>query len=144
MTKALLCALNPEVAAQPYLLTGQMLRVMTGTGRRYAVPPGETVQETAERFGLSEERLRESNPEISKVKDWGGCCIQIPQAGGNHRKDGGEYGYRELIRDIQRLKARYSCVESGEIGTSVMGKTLPCANRARPPPYSCQCIGSRQ
>jgi g-D-glutamyl-meso-diaminopimelate peptidase len=104
MTKALLCALNPEAAAQPYLLAGQMLRVVPGTGRRYAVPPGETVQETAERFGLSEDQLRERNPEISKVKDWGGCCIYIPQAGGKTIVNiEGEYGYRELIRDIQRL-----------------------------------------
>lgn len=37
----------------------------------------------------------------------------------------GEYGYRELMKDIQRLEARYSCIQSGSIGTSVMGKELP-------------------
>lgn len=126
MTKELLCALNPEAAAQPYLLKGQMLRVMPGTGRRYAVPPGETVRETAQRFGLTENQLREKNPEIAKMTDWGGCCIDIPEADGKSMVNiEGEYGYRELLRDIQRLETRYSCVESGSIGTSVMGKTLP-------------------
>lgn len=126
MTEELLCALNPEAAAQPYLLAGQMLRVLPGTGRRYAVPPGESVHQTAQRFGLTEYQLREKNPELAGIQDWSGCCIHIPEAGGDSIVNiKGEYGYRELMKDIQRLEARYSCINSGSIGTSVMGKELP-------------------
>uniref|UniRef100_UPI00403F7DB6 M14 family metallopeptidase n=1 Tax=Paenibacillus sp. FSL R5-0519 TaxID=2921648 RepID=UPI00403F7DB6 len=126
MTRELLAALNPEAAAQPYLLAGQMLRVVPGTGRRYAVPPGERVGEIAGRFGLEEEALRQANPEITNITDWVGRCIHIPASNGKTIvKIQGEYGYRELIKDIDKLAKRYPFIEMGSIGTSVMGKSLP-------------------
>ncbi|WP_315370700.1 LysM domain-containing protein, partial [Paenibacillus xylanexedens] len=124
MTKELLAALNPEVASQPYLLAGQMLRIVPGTGRRYAVPPGESVGEIAGRFGLDEEVLRQANPEITNITDWVGRCIHIPASDGKTIvKIQGEYGYRELIRDLDKLENQYPFIETGSIGTSVMGKS---------------------
>ncbi|WP_339261370.1 M14 family metallopeptidase [Paenibacillus sp. FSL R5-0713] len=125
MTRELLAALNPEAAAQPYLLAGQMLRIVPGTGRRYAVPPGERVGEIAGRFGLEEEALRQANPEITNITDWVGRCIHIPVSNGKTIvKIQGEYGYRELIKDINKLEHQYPFIETGSIGTSVMGKSL--------------------
>ena len=126
MTKGLLAALNPEAAAQPYLLAGQMLRILPGTGRRYAVQPGENVGWIAERFGLNETELREANPEFANVEDWCGRCIHIPDSNGKTIvRLKGEYGYRELSRDIVLLEKKYPFISTGSIGTSVMGKALP-------------------
>ncbi|CAM2997703.1 M14 family metallopeptidase [Paenibacillus taichungensis] len=126
MTKELLAALNPEAASQPYLLTGQMLRITPGTGRRYAVQPGEKVAVIALRFGLNEEELREANPEIANIPDWCGRCIHIPDSNGKTIvKLQGEYGYREMSRDIGLLEKKYPFIEIGSIGSSVMGKALP-------------------
>ena len=103
-----------------------MLRIVPGTGRRYAVPPGESVGEIAGRFGLDEEVLRQANPEITNITDWVGRCIHIPASDGKTIvKIQGEYGYRELIRDLDKLENQYPFIETGSIGTSVMGKSLP-------------------
>lgn len=125
MTNELLAGLNPEAASQPYLLAGQMLRILPGTGRRYAVQPGEHVSTIAARFGLSEDELRHFNPEITNVSDWCGRCIHIPESGGKAIvRLKGEYGFRELHRDIALLNKQFPFVETGSIGTSVMGKPL--------------------
>ncbi|MGR6542999.1 M14 family metallopeptidase [Paenibacillus tundrae] len=125
MTSELLAALNPEATSQPYLLAGQMLRILPGTGRRYAVQPGEHVGTIAARFGLSEDELRKGNPEITNVSDWCGRCIHIPESGGKAIvRLKGEYGFRELHRDIALLSSHFPFVETGSIGTSVMGKPL--------------------
>ncbi|MFS0869969.1 M14 family metallopeptidase [Paenibacillus xylanilyticus] len=126
MTRELLAALNPEAAAQPYLLAGQMLRILPGTGRRYAVQPGESVGLIAERFDLNEEELREANPEFANVADWSGRCIHIPDSNGKTIvRLQGEYGYRQMNRDIVKLVKQYPFITTGSIGTSVMGKSLP-------------------
>lgn len=126
MTREHLAALNPEAAAQPYLLAGQMLRITPGTGRRYAVQAGETASRIAKRFGMTEDELRNANADIAEMDDWCGHCIHIPDATGQTIiRIQGEYGYRNMNRDIQELEKRYPFIHTGTIGTSVMGKPLP-------------------
>jgi g-D-glutamyl-meso-diaminopimelate peptidase len=116
---------NPWSSDQPYLFPGQILFLPSTPRRRYEIQPGDTLEKVTEQFSISEQALEEMNPGISFDRFPTGLvlvlpsplimCIVEPQ---------GEYGYKEMMEDIDDLLVKYRFIEAKEIGKSVMSKSL--------------------
>ncbi|WP_438349733.1 M14 family zinc carboxypeptidase [Paenibacillus sp. FA6] len=116
---------NPWSSDQPYLIPGQILFLPSTPRRRYEIQSGDSLKRVAEQFAVNEQTLVEMNPGISHDRFPTGrvlvlpspeCkCIVEPQ---------GEYGYKEMMEDMEELLDKYKFIEAKEIGHSVMGKSL--------------------
>lgn len=126
LTADTLIADNPWVAAQPYLINGQVLYIRPSTERQYVIQSGEYLRQIAKQFGVELDELRRANPELAEHHFVEGKIIVIPDGCQNRIvRLRGEYGYEDLKEDLAALALRYPFIEVGSIGTSVMGKAIP-------------------
>lgn len=122
---ALLCA-NPQIGDEQFVVPGEMLYIPDHKRRMYVVGSGETFQDIADRFGIGMEELLSANPELEKERPLPGNQMAIPAC--KETAIHGlptEYGYLELLEDIETCKAAYPFLQVEIIGYSVMGKEIP-------------------
>lgn len=121
-----LTSMNPGIKETEYLVPGEVIQIARQTNREYVVQPKETPLVIARRFGIPLEKLIEVNDGIDMKQLRPGSKIDLPAGIQNRivRMDL-EYGYKELLEDLDQFKQRYSFVEETCIGRSVMGKKIP-------------------
>ncbi|MEB3100283.1 M14 family zinc carboxypeptidase [Ferviditalea candida] len=122
---ALLCA-NPQIGDDQVVVPGEMLHIPENKRRMYAAGNGDTWKDIADRFGVGMEELLSANPDQEREEPLPGQQIAIPSRKGTaiHGSQT-EYGYLELLEDIERFKAAYPFVQAEIIGYSVMGREIP-------------------
>lgn len=89
----------------------------------YTVRSGDTIYNIAKRYNTSLNAIIIANPEINPNLIHIGQQIVVPYDIEVVFTDI-DYTYEILERDIEGLKARYPFLETGSIGTSVLGKNL--------------------
>lgn len=125
---------NPWAAQQPYLQQGQMLYLPTSLRRRYVIQEHDTFDSIAGTFRFRKEALEELNPGLSANHLPQGKTIVLPATTHKHWiRLSGEYGPRDLERDIQEMQLHYPAIEWSIIGRSVMGKPIYAAKIGRGP-----------
>ncbi len=105
---------NTWRAMEPFLLGYDM----------YTIRPGDTLYAIAQKFGTRLMLITTANPGVNPQKLTAGQRIVVPFDFEVVDTNIG-YTYAVLKRDVQGLKARYPFIETGTIGTSVLGKKLP-------------------
>lgn len=89
----------------------------------YTVRPGDTLYMIAKNYGTSLPLLIAANPGINAGSLQVAWRITVPYRFDVVDTDIG-YTYAVLQRDVQGLKARYPFIETGTVGSSVLGKNL--------------------
>lgn len=89
----------------------------------YVVRPGDTFYSIAQKFYTLPELIIAANPDQSVYNLTIGQRIVVPY-GMDVVDTNINYTYDVLSRDIQGLKARYPFIETGSIGSSVLGRNL--------------------
>lgn len=89
----------------------------------YTVKPGDTLYNISKKYNTSLNSIITANPKINPDLIYVGEQIVVP-----YNIDvvftNIDYTYEILERDIEGLKVRYPFLETGSIGTSVLGKNL--------------------
>ncbi|MCR8631052.1 M14 family metallopeptidase [Paenibacillus radicis (ex Xue et al. 2023)] len=122
-----LYSLNPQLMEQGYVYPGQVLQIPPPAVSLYVIQAGDTTLfELACRLAISLESLVAANPQVDPDKLPIGQTIVLP-----HNKKtsiiqtNSEYGYKELIEDLELLSKRYPFLQMGSIGSSVLGRSIP-------------------
>lgn len=116
---------NPWSAKQPYLIPGQMLFLPSSPRRRYEIQTRDTIQSVSEAFSVTEQALEQLNPGISQDFFPVGRILVLPTSQPKYIVEPqGEYGYHDMVKDIEQLTDKYACIEATTIGESVLGKSL--------------------
>ncbi|WP_429367793.1 M14 family zinc carboxypeptidase [Paenibacillus sp. DS2015] len=116
---------NPWSAQQPYLIPGQILFLPSSPRRRYEIQTGDSIESVSAAFSVSEEGLEQLNPGISRDRFPVGRTLVLPASESKYVVEPqGEYGYHDMLKDIQYLTSTYSCIKTTSIGESVLGKSL--------------------
>ena len=89
----------------------------------YSVKSGDNVYDIANEYKTSIERIIVSNPNINMYRMRPGAKIIVPVR--NVVDTQVSYSSEILEKDIQNLKLIYPFLEVGEIGKSVLNKSLP-------------------
>ena len=89
----------------------------------YSVKPGDNVYDIANEYKTSVERIIVSNPNINIYSMRPGAEIIVPV--GNVVNTQVSYSSEILEKNIRNLKLIYPFLEVGEIGKSVLNKSLP-------------------
>lgn len=89
----------------------------------YVVRPGDTFYSISQKFYTTPERIITANPDQEVQNLTIGQRIIVPY-GMDVVDTNINYTYDVLARDIQGLKARYPFLETGSIGSSVLGRNL--------------------
>lgn len=125
---------NPWAAQQPYLQQGQMLYLPTSLRRRYVIQEHDTFDSIAATFRFRKESSGRAEPRLSANHLPQGKTIVLPATTHKHWiRLSGEYGPRDLERDIQEMQLHYPAIEWSIIGRSVMGKPIYAAKIGRGP-----------
>lgn len=123
---AALYGTNPQLREGQYIYPGQVLQIPTRTAQSYVIQAGDSFYQIARRFNVSLEELQAANPGVDPQRLRIGQTIVIPVGLGERIVDTAhEYGYVELMQDIQALTGKYPFLETGSIGQSVLGKNIP-------------------
>lgn len=89
----------------------------------YVIQPGDTFYGIARKFGADPSLVAAANPEQAPDSLVPGARIVVPYGYDVVATDT-DYTYEVLMRNIQGLKMRYPFLAVGNIGASVLGKTL--------------------
>lgn len=117
---------NPQISGQQYIYPGQLLQIPAPAARTYVVQPGDSFYLIARKFSLPLDQLIEANPGVDPQRLYIGQTIVLPQGSSLNIVDTtNEYGYAEMMEDIDLLKQAYPFLETGTIGTSVLGCSIP-------------------
>ncbi|NOU98000.1 LysM peptidoglycan-binding domain-containing protein [Paenibacillus sp. LMG 31456] len=122
-----LYSLNPQLMEQGYISPGLVLQIPPPSAPLYLIQAGDTTFfEIACRLGILLEDLVAANPKADPESLQIGQTLVLPY---NKRKSivhtDSEYGYTELIVDLEMLRQRYPFLVTGSIGDSVLGKSIP-------------------
>ena len=90
----------------------------------YFVQPGDTLYAIARKYGARLPLLLAANPGVDPQRLSVGQRIVVPYNFDVVDTNIG-YTWAVMMRDVQGLKARYPFIETGFIGSSVLGKELP-------------------
>ncbi len=90
----------------------------------YFVQPGDTLYAIARKYGARLPLLLAANPGVDPQRLSVGQRIVVPYSFDVVDTTIG-YTWAVMMRDVQGLKARYPFIETGTIGSSVLGKELP-------------------
>lgn len=128
---ALLSA-NPGLDPNRYLIPGQVIQIPERTAQYYVIQAGDTLFDIARRFNIRLSDVMAANPGINPDRLQIGQTIVLPSGQGQVIVDtSGDYGYQELVADLEALQQAYTVVEVYSIGTSVMGKSIPAIRLGR-------------
>ncbi|HYF77054.1 MAG TPA: LysM peptidoglycan-binding domain-containing protein [Symbiobacteriaceae bacterium] len=121
-----LAAANPQVENPAAIRPGQVLYIPSRPSQQYIVQPGDSLYRIARNFGVSVAQLQAANPGLDPMRLQIGQRINIPAAAAREivipRED---YGYDEMMDDLDRLQARYPFISVSTIGESVLGRPIP-------------------
>ncbi|TVY06682.1 M14 family metallopeptidase [Paenibacillus cremeus] len=96
------------------------------SSRRHLVQAGETLAVIAGRYNLALAELTAANPGIDPRRLRIGQAVMIPDRPAEAVvKTTGKYGYAEMVRDLDALKAAYPFLIMDSIGHSAAGRTIP-------------------
>ncbi|BBH19109.1 peptidase M14 [Paenibacillus baekrokdamisoli] len=120
-----LLATNPQIDVSSQLIPGLVLFIPSHAGTMYCVQQGDTFLRLASLFSMSLAALLAANPFLDPKQLVPGQLLAIP-LGGYHRivDARAEYGYKELLQDMDALELEYPFLERVCIGQSVMGKPI--------------------
>ena len=90
---------------------------------RYTIRPGDTLYRIAQRYYTTVNAISTANPGINPANLTVGQTLTVPYGIDVVFTDI-DYTYEIMERDIQGLQARYPFLETGTIGTSVLGRNL--------------------
>lgn len=123
---AAMIAANPQVEDPAWIRPGQVLYVPQRPAQQYVVQPGDTLYKIALNFGTTVQELRRANPAVRPENLRIGQVLTIPPAAdGQIVRPREDYGYDEMIQDLDRLLRRYPFLERVDIGESVLGRPIP-------------------
>jgi len=125
-TVTAILALNPQIEDPNYIVPGQIIVLPSRPYRQYVIQPGDTLYRIAQLFGVTVEAIIEANPGIDPQSLQVARIINIPDAPSQQivvpRED---YGYDEMMADLELLSQRYPFLGIETIGTSVLGRPIP-------------------
>jgi len=125
-TVTAILAINPQIEDPAYIVPGQVIYLPLRSYRQYVVQPGDTLYRIGQMFGVSVAAIMAANPGIDPQALQVGRIINIPDASPQQivvpRED---YGYDEMMADLEALQQRYPFLEVQFIGTSVLGRPIP-------------------
>lgn len=129
-----LLASNPQVTASCSLIPGEILLIPAGFNRRYVLQAGDTWERLALGFGVPVSQLRQANLHVTGEPLPAGEPILIPRASsGKIVIPRDDYGYDEMMEDLERLCEAYPFLEVVPIGRSVMGRSIPAVRIGKGP-----------
>ncbi|BCJ86969.1 M14 family metallopeptidase [Effusibacillus dendaii] len=124
-----LLAANPQLGNPSILVPGQILYVPRRSWQLYVIQPGDTLYKIGRKFGVTVAQLQSVNPgidpnrlqigEVINIPDTLPATIVVPRE---------DYGYDEMMADLQTLQSRFSFVNQEMIGESVLGRPIPVVN----------------
>lgn len=122
-----LLAANPQVSNPNLIRPGLVIYIPRRPAQQYIVQPGDTLWRIARNFGITVEALQQANPDVNPYNLQVGRTLNLPELNETQeivipRED---YGYDEMLADLQRLQQRYPFIETGAIGESVLGRSIP-------------------
>lgn len=119
-------AANPQITNPNLIVPGQIIYIPYRTMNQYVIQPGDSLYKIAQAFGVELEALIAANPGIEPQNLQVGQVLNIPDPPPKDtvipRED---YGYDEMMQDIQALQARYPFIQVQTIGSSVQGRSIP-------------------
>lgn len=121
-----LLAANPQLADPALIVPGEIIYIPRRAMRQYVVQPGDTLYKIARSFGVSVSQLQAANPGVVATQLPIGQVLVIPEPPLREivipRED---YGYDEMMADLDALVRRYPFIEVSSIGRSVLGRSIP-------------------
>lgn len=122
-----LAAANPQVEDPNIIWPGMVLYIPPRPPQQYIVQPGDTLWAIAQAFGTTVAALMQANPGIDPYRLRIGQRLVIPAVNSGQaiivpRED---YGYDEMMADLERLRQRYPFIGVSSIGRSVLGREIP-------------------
>ncbi|WP_068773656.1 M14 family metallopeptidase [Paenibacillus sp. FJAT-26967] len=121
-----LTVVNPQLSPDEYVVPGQVILIPPRLDHQYITQSGDTWEKVSQRFGMTVQELQDANSWLDTIHLRTGVTIDLPPAGSLAlvRTDQ-EYGYSELLTDLDKLKERYPFLKEVCIGTSVLGRKIP-------------------
>ncbi|WP_126428482.1 LysM peptidoglycan-binding domain-containing protein [Brevibacillus marinus] len=121
-----LLAANPQLVDPASIVPGEIIFIPRRAMRQYVVQPGDTLYKIARSFGVSVSQLQAANPGVVATQLQVGQVLAIPEPTQREivipRED---YGYDEMMADLDALARRYPFIEVTSIGRSVLGRSIP-------------------
>ncbi|MBO8163344.1 MAG: LysM peptidoglycan-binding domain-containing protein [Brevibacillus sp.] len=121
-----LLAANPQIENPSQIVPGEIVYIPRRTMRQYVVQPGDTLYRIARSFDISLQRLIEANPGVDPTRLQIGQVLTIPESFPREivipRED---YGYDEMMADLEALVQQYPFLAMTTIGQSVLGRSIP-------------------
>ncbi|MFS1511931.1 M14 family zinc carboxypeptidase [Chengkuizengella sp. SCS-71B] len=116
---------NPQLANMDYIIPGQVLQIPNASTQYYVIQAGDTFYGISQKFNIQINDLISANPNVNPQRLLIGQRIVLPNSSGNSIVDTtSEYGYKEMVEDIDALKKKYPFLEVVSLGKSVMGKDI--------------------
>lgn len=121
-----LFAANPQASEASYVIPGQVIYIPVRPLNVYIIQAGDTFYDIARRFAVPIQALSAANATVHPQRLKIGQSIVIPvRKNGEIVKVEAEYGYAQLMEDIDSLCGKYDFIQYETIGKSVMGKPIP-------------------
>lgn len=121
-----MAAANPQVVNPAAIRPGMVLYIPRRPAQQYVVQPGDTLYTISRRLGVSLAELQRANPGIDPARLQVGQRLVVPLAPeGVIVVPRADYGYSQMISDLDRLVARYPFIQRSTIGESVEGRAIP-------------------
>ncbi|OEF96643.1 peptidase M14 [Desulfuribacillus alkaliarsenatis] len=116
---------NPQIADPSRLVVGQVIYIPKRVLREYEIQPGDTMYLIARRFNVPLDKIIAANPQIDPQRLQVGQIIYIPDAPPTRIVDPlQEYGYDEMVKDLEQIQERYGFIQISTIGQSIEGRNL--------------------
>ncbi|WP_128894736.1 M14 family metallopeptidase [Longirhabdus pacifica] len=121
-----LIAANPQLTNTQYVVPGQIIYIPIPNYPLYVIQSGDTLYTIAKQFNVSLPALVAANMLPNPNNLQVGQTIIIPTQNPSSIVDtSADYGYVEMMNDLQQLKSKYPFIDMTTIGKSVMQKDIP-------------------
>jgi g-D-glutamyl-meso-diaminopimelate peptidase len=117
---------NPQLQNENLIMPGQVIYIPVRPASVYVIQPGDTFYEISRKFNIRLADLLAANPGVNPQQLQIGQQIFLPVSRGNEIVDTQtDYGYAEMMEDIEELRQAYPFIHMEMIGYSVLGKSIP-------------------